>query len=157
MTFADLPWLPPVLVGLLFVGMWLLVTFLLGYASGWVTLAKFYRASQPFHGTNVRVRGARMGHGPLGSYRNVITVGVNPQGILLHKFFPFKISSPDLFVPWTDVTVTRGKWWFRDYVEFRFARAPAIPLRIFGMAGRGIQEATGTAWPQDASRDVLPR
>jgi hypothetical protein len=153
----DMPWLPPVAFLLLFVGMWLAVTYLLSYISGWVTFAKYYRATRPFNGANVRVRGAQMGRSLMGNFRNVLTVGVNTEGISLHLLFLFAINSPDLFVPWPDITVSRGRRWFMEYIEFRFKRAPDIPLRVFGRPGGEIQGAAGAKWPKEAPRDVVRR
>ena len=153
----DSPWTPLLFV-LFFVGMWLFVTFVIGYTSGWASLARIYRAVRPFEGARVRVRGAQMGRTMMsGTFRNVLTVGVNAEGIQLSVLVLFRISSPDLFIPWSDIAVSRGKWWFMDYVELRFNRAPDIPLRIFGAARDTIPAAAGVAWPRETPRDVAQR
>jgi hypothetical protein len=144
----------PVLPILFFIGMWLAVTFLLSYLSGWVSLKRHYLAAQPHIVARVRISAAQMGRfGSLGTMRNALTIGINPEGILLQLFILFRINSRDLFIPWRDITVTRGKSLFFDYIEFHFRREPSIPLRIYGKAGASIQTLAGVAWPRETPRD----
>ena len=73
----------------------------------------------------------------------------------LHMLFLFAINSPDLFVPWSDISVTRGRQFFFDYVELQFRQAPEIPLRIYGKSAERVQEAAGADWPERKSHDAL--
>ena len=61
----------------------------------------------------------------------------------MHMLFLFAINSPDLFVPWSDVSVTRGRQFFFDYIELKFRQAPGIPLRIYGASAERVVEAAG--------------
>jgi len=143
---------------LAFVGLWVGVTFLLSYISGWAFLAEHYRAGQPYTGRYVRVRSSQMGPlGPFGGARNALNVGVNPEGLHLRMFILFRINCRDLFIPWRDITVSRGKSYFQDYVEFHFRQAPRIGLRIFGKTAEVIQALAGPAWPPETMLDVVRR
>jgi hypothetical protein len=154
---APVPaWAPPLLVAACFVGLWLFVTWLISHTSGWVTLARIYRAENAATGIPVRLRAVRMGCSLLGQYRNVLTLWAGANGIQLHMLFLFAINSPDLFIPWSDITVTRGRQWFFDYVELRFRGAPEIPLRIYGEAAARVQEAAGADWPEVKARGAVP-
>ena len=143
---------------LFFIGVWLAVTFLLSYISGWAFLARHYRAAQPFAGRYERIRSSQMGpRGPFGSARNALYAGVDPQGLHLRMFILFRLNCRDLFIPWPDITVTRGKSFFTDFVELHFRQAPKIGLRIYGKAGGMIKTLAGPAWPAEAPQDVARR
>jgi hypothetical protein len=155
----DAPvWWPQFAAVLFFVGIWLAVTFLLSYVSGWAFLAGHYRAAQPFAGRYECIRFTQMGPlGPFGGARNALYAGVDAQGLHLRMLIIFRVNCRDLFVPWRDITVTRGKAYFADYVEFNFRAAPKIPLRIFGKAGEAIKALAGPAWPAEPPHDVVER
>ena len=97
-----------------------------------------------------------MGRNLLGQYRNVLTLWAGANGIQLHMLFLFAINSPDLFIPWSDITVTRGRQWFFDYVELRFRGAPEVPLRIYGEVAARVQEAGHAADANAANADQVP-
>lgn len=152
-TFLPQLWFP-----LFFAALWLGVTFLLSYISGWAFLAKHYRATLPYTGRYERLPQSQMGKfGIFGGARNAVYVGIEPNGLHLRMFVLFRINCRDLFIPWRDVSVRRGKALLRDYIEFRFAREPALGLRVFGQAGEVIQTLAGPAWPGFAAPDVVRR
>lgn len=148
MSAATSQWASPLLFAGLFAALWLAVTWLLSHTSGWVALARIYRADEAAAGIPVRISAARMGHGLLGQFRNVLTAWVSARGLHLHMQFLFRINSRDLLFPWADISVSRGRQFFIDYVELKFRRAPEIPLRIYGRAAALVQEAAGSDWPE---------
>jgi hypothetical protein len=151
-------WWPQLGVVLAFIGLWLGVTFLLSYISGWAFLAEHYRAARPFTGRYESVRSSQMGPlGPFGGARNALNVGVDPAGLHLRMFILFRLNCRDLFIPWRDITVSRGKSLFMDYVEFHFRQSPKIRVRIYGKAGEVIRALAGPAWPVEAPHDVVRR
>jgi len=95
-----------------------------------------------------------MGRSAIGQFRNVLTLWVGEQGLQLHMMFLFAINSRDLFFPWTDVSVSRGRRFFFDYVELHFRQAPDIPLRIYGKAAERVREAAGNNWPENKRADA---
>jgi hypothetical protein len=154
----SLWWWPQLAFVLFFACVWLGVTFLLSYISGWAFLARHYRAVSPFAGRYERVRASQMGPlGPFGGARNALYAGVDAQGLHLRMFVLFRVNCRDLFIPWTEISVTRGRAWFMDFVEFHFRQAPKIGVRIYGKAGEVIKALAGAAWPAEAPRDVAQR
>jgi hypothetical protein len=146
-------WTSPLVLAFAFAALWIGVSSLVSYLSGWVSLAQRYRATGEASGIPVRVGVARLGRSGIGRFRNVLTVWVGAGGLRLHLLFLFGINSRDLFVPWPDISVSRGRHFFADYVEFRFRGAPDIPLRIFGLAADQVRAAAGPHWPEDVARD----
>ena len=134
------------------------MTLLLSYISGWAFLAEHYRAARPFAGRYERLRSSQMGPlGPFGGARNALYLGVDPHGLHLRMFILFRLNCPDLFIPWREITVSRGKSFFLEYVEFHFRQVPKIGTRIYGKAGEVIRAMAGAAWPAEAARDVIQR
>ena len=151
-------WARPLAVLLMFAGVWLAITYLLSYISGWAFLAKHYRAARPFAGRYERIRSSQMGPlGPFGGARNALNVGVDEEGLHLRMFILFRLNCRDLFIPWRDITVSRGKSFFADFVDFHFRQTPKVGVRIYGKAGEVIRALAGPAWPAAAPRDVVPR
>jgi hypothetical protein len=151
-------WWPQVAIVLAFPAMWLAVTFLLSYISGWAFLAEHYRSRRPFMGRYERIRSSQMGPlGPFGGARNALNVGIDPHGLHLRMFILFRLNCRDLFIPWREITVSRGKSFFVDFIEFHFSQAPKIGVRIYGKAGEVIRALAGPAWPAEAPRDVVQR
>jgi len=143
---------------LAFVGLWVGVTFLLSYISGWAFLAEHYRAGRPYAGRYERIRSSQMGPlGPFGGARNALNVGIDHEGLHLRMFILFRLNCRDLFIPWRDITVSRGRSMFVDFVEFHFRQAPKIAVRIYGKAGEVIQALAGPAWPGEMPREVVQR
>jgi hypothetical protein len=145
-------------IALAFILLWLAVTFLLSYISGWAFLAEHYRAAQPYAGRYERIRSSQMGPlGPFGGARNALNVGIDHEGLHLRMFILFRLNCRDLFIPWRDITVSRGRSMFVDFVEFHFRQAPKIAVRIYGKAGEVIQALAGPAWPGEMPREVVQR
>ena len=88
---------------------------------------------------------------------NAINIGVNAQGIELRMVFLFRINCPNLYIPWPDIRISRGKFWIMRYVEFEFLKVPGSSMRIFGKAAQRIQFAAGTAWPERSATGTLTR
>jgi hypothetical protein len=154
--FIDMPWLAPLLGALFFVALWTAIAYAISFHIGWPALARHYRASQPFEGARVHVRHAQFERRLLGGgVNNAINIGVNAQGIEIRMFFLFRFNCPNLFVPWSDIRIGRGKFWFMRYVEFEFAKIPGSSVRIFGKAARRIQDAAGGAWPERITSDPI--
>ena len=75
----------------------------------------------------------------------------------MRMFILFRLNCRDLFIPWRDITVSRGRSMFVDFVEFHFRQAPKIAVRIYGKAGEVIQALAGPAWPGEMPREVVQR
>ena len=84
-------------------------------------------------------------------------VGIDPHGLHLRMFILFRLNCRDLFIPWSEITVSRGRSFFMDFVEFEFRQVAKIHVRIFGKAGDAIKALAGPAWPAEAPPDVVRR
>jgi hypothetical protein len=155
--FIDAPWIVPLVFAVLFVALWTAIAYAIGFQIGWPELARHYRATQSIAVKRVPVRHAQFGRRLAAGVNNAINIGVNAQGIEIRMVFLFRFNCPTLFVPWSDIRVGRGKFWFMRYVEFEFAKVPGSSVRIFGKAAQRIQEAAGAAWPERITIDPIQR
>jgi hypothetical protein len=118
---------------------WLFVNYLLGYLSGWISLAREYRVSEPFSGRQWKFKSGFIGPAlGLGSLRNCLNIGVNSAGLYVSLLFPFRPGKPPFFVPWNEITVKNEQVLFLKFVVFRFARVPSVTLRVYEHLGKEI-------------------
>jgi hypothetical protein len=126
----------------LFVLGWLFVTGLLAYLSGWVALAGRFRANGSVDGERFQFSSGSLGRKFLPvSYGNCLFVTVNPQGLRLSIFLPFRFLSPPLYIPWADIdSITERRILFFDVVTFTI-RDSWARLSLRGAPGRRAKEA----------------
>jgi len=83
------------------------------------------------------------------SFRNVVEVDVDSQGLYLATFPLFRVGFPPLHIPWQDISVKPGKLLFWNYAEFRFRQAPSVFLQLPADLARKMAAEVGDAWPVD--------
>lgn len=134
----------PAVIPLLFIGMWAFVSFMAAHVGGWQELAAIYRSWDPFDGRRWGSQSARMRWGA--AYNNILAFAVNPAGLRLSVFVPFRLAHPPLFVPWAEITAENKRAWFRPWVELHFARASGVPLVISKRLAERIAAEVGGAF-----------
>lgn len=126
----------------LFGAIWLGAVAALAWASGWQALAERFRSARPVDGERFRFVTGWIGASksfPV-HYRGALFITVSGEGFLLSMFFPFRLGSPPLFIPWTEVeSVTEEAAWFVDRAVVRLRGSPTI-IRIGGRAGQRMAE-----------------
>lgn len=126
-----------------FVGIWFFLCNIIGYTSGWWSLARSYRHNGHFDGKCRRFRNVRMNSGNYGT----MTVGADARGLYLAAFFLFRPGHPPLFIPWADVTVILVKGWFwTRYLELTFVMTPGVRLQIPEKYGKQLAADANRAW-----------
>jgi hypothetical protein len=87
------------LFGVVFVFVWVAISFQLSIMGGWAKLAKHYRFTGRLPDS---IKKLHMGSGRIGniSYNNTLRVAVSRSGIVLKVFFMFRIGHPCLQIPW---------------------------------------------------------
>jgi len=134
-----------VLSPLYFLCLWMLVGVIVSLVGGWFSLARVYRTRAAFTGAKWRMQSARMRW--LMNYNNVLTIGVNQQGLYLASMFLFRFLHPPLLVPWSEIKVRRSKGWVFEYVTLTLGHELAIPLRIRGKLAAKLRESAVNCWP----------
>jgi len=135
-------WLP-FLFPVFFAAMWLFVTTLLAYASGWRALARRYRAASPKVPWTVP-----WGSGyfnwfgfPIG-FGNCLNVGVTPHGVAMRPMLIFAVASPRLEIPWEEIGECRSWRLFGIFPRFSFVTAdPRVKITLVGRAALVLDQA----------------
>ncbi len=136
----------PELFFVAFVGLWIGISFVVARIGGWARLATFYRLSGSFSGECWRFQSGEL-RWKMG-YNNCLTVGVDPAGLYLSVFFLFRFGHPNLFIPWSDISVTPGRRGFLSiYTEVRFRQAPEIPFRVNERLAQRMMKSAGSSRP----------
>jgi hypothetical protein len=126
----------------LFALLWVTITGLLAILGGWASLATYFRAGGAVEGERFRFVSGSMGARFLPvHYGNCLFVTVNETGFRLSIFFPFRLLSPPLFIPWNAVaSVALKRFLFFRYVVVHLRdQWPRISIR--GGAGQRIEQA----------------
>lgn len=97
---------PPILFVILFpvffVGMWLLVNFILAHVSGWAALAERFAApgGEPPAGRKFSAQSGMIG---VVNFNGCLTVIAASEGLYLSVWRVFRFKKPPLFIPWRDM------------------------------------------------------
>ncbi len=140
---------------LFFVGLWLVVTGLLGLLSGWFVLMKRFPDQEGAPLITLAGQSGSMGVGV--NMRGVLTLAACEQGlrVSINRFLgPF--SRPFL-APWGELNVGSEKVLFGTMTRLQFAAPPVGVLLIADRTAQRLANASGGKWPvaaPGASRDA---
>jgi len=123
------------LLPIFFIGLWVVVCFLIAVIGGWSSLAKHYQSQTDFSGKKWHFQSGRLG---LSNYSSCLTIGSNYHGLYLAVFPLFRVGHPPLLIPWSDITTAEHKGWLFSYRDFAFAKVPSIKLRVLRRLGDRI-------------------
>jgi hypothetical protein len=133
--------------------LWLVITALVGYISGWTTLAKHYRLNSTFVGQRWRMQSAQMRW--LANYNNCLTLGSNESGLYLSILPLFRFRHPPLLIPWEEISLSRKRLFFFEYMRLSLGRELGIPLLLRPRTADKLKWAAGDRWPMEADYSRL--
>lgn len=137
-----------------FVGLWLFIITILRYVSGWAALAKQYEFSGTFEGQSWKWQSGMMRRT---NFNNCLTIGSSFRGLYLALIAPLRFKSPPLLVPWSEITISRRKFFLVEAVCLELGRELKIPLCIRASLAENLQRSAGASWPaQSADLSVNP-
>jgi hypothetical protein len=110
-----------------FLGIWCGVLQLLSLVSGWKTLARLYPAEVVPSDPTFRFQSAQFG---LAGYNNCLNLTVSYASLCLVPVLPLRIGHAAICVPWRDIQVEPGRMFFARIGKLRFAKEPAITIRL---------------------------
>jgi len=125
--------------------LWLAVTTMLGFVSGWYFLMRRY----PDFSEDVLCIFARKwgSSGPV-RMRSILTLGVCPSGLRIGMMRIFGVFCRDFFVPWNELSVTRKDVIFWKTAKLSFG-LPAIGyLVVAAEVADRLACAAGSRWPE---------
>lgn len=129
----------------LFVAMWFGVTGLLAHFGGWAYFGQKYKSNRLIEGERFRFASGSMGHRifPV-NYGNCLFVTVNPQGVRISIFLPFRFQSPPLYFPWSDVeSVVEKRFLFLFPHAVVTIRNHWPRISLWGGVGKAVMRSYG--------------
>lgn len=95
---------------------------------GWQQLAQSYKANTQFVGTRLNFQAAIINNS--GKYSGTINIGVNPSGLHLCCIILLRPGHPPLFIPWSEISVSRYQENSQYTIQLQTTKQPSIPIRI---------------------------
>ena len=122
----------PVAIAIFVVVVWCLTSYLIGIMTGWLALARRFRAqSEPYGDAKVV--------GPFfytiymrywTHYSSVIRLTAATDVLYASVLFPFRIGHPPLRIPWNEIRFGQGRRFMSTYVVLTLGNEEQIPMRI---------------------------
>lgn len=119
--------------------MWLFVSLLMSYLSGWQGLAKRYRATGDFDGPVWHRQSGQFG---MVGLRNVLHLGANHQGLSLSMMILFRFGYAPLFIPWSDIVASPKKKWFLHGMQYRLGGPTGPTLWVRADLAERVRQAS---------------
>jgi hypothetical protein len=128
--------------------LWFAVTMLLSFLSGWFGLMERY----PDHAEDPLVALVNQS-GSLGraSMSRILKLSICPSGLrigIMRIFGPF---SRDFFVPWSEISVTRGNRFFWKVAKLSFGWPSNGSLTVPAEVADRLARTAGNLWPESGS------
>ena len=140
------------------VGLWIGMGALMGLQSGWYGLARrFPDRSDPAVAT-FKYRSGWFKAAI--AFNGILNLSVCRTGLRVGVVRIFGPFSKDFFVPWDEVTVTRGRQWLQPSARLQLAEAGSLSVRA--PLANMLAVAAGERWPEPGpfpteTRAALPR
>jgi hypothetical protein len=129
-----------------FLFLWTLVPIVIGYVSGWASLAGQFRFRDNFSGSRWSWQSGQMRF--MMNYNRCLTVGASEQGLYLAMNPPFALGHPPLLIPWSEVSVMPQRTLFFPGTRFQLGREEnPVPLWVRQTLAERLKGAAGNAWP----------
>ena len=136
-----LRWIPYVFP-FFFVGMWLLITTLLGFLSGWFSLQEWYAddsGDEPV--LTLGWQSGMMGVGV--NLNNVLTLAAKPSGLSIRIWRIFGPFQKPLLIPWSEITAEASRSFFTQLVKLGLGNPPNGRLKISAATWSKLVAAAG--------------
>ena len=142
------PWLFILLFPVFFAVLWLFVTGLLAYLSGWRSLARSYRGHPSAPADGVRMGSASMARWlvPV-HFRNILNVTIGSDGLGLSLFPLFAAACPPLLVPWSEMRECRAWNALGSFARFQF-KVGGVTVTLRGRAAAVVRDHVAQSNPR---------
>ncbi len=135
----------PVVFPVFFVAMWLVVSTILGFASGWFRLMQAYPDRSEI--ARLKLSGLSGSMGGV-SMRSILSISVCPSGLrfgMMRLFGPF---SRDFFIPWEAMQVTRGERFFWKFAKILLGQPRLGTVSVSAEIADQLARASNGRWPE---------
>lgn len=115
--------------------------------TGWHRLAERFSLEGDFPAERWRFKSATARYGS--NYNNCLTIAANPMGFYMAMLLGFRVGHPPLFIPWTEIAISRKRVLFWNIVQFRIGRENPVMFGFRENFADQIRLAAGASWPQE--------
>jgi hypothetical protein len=122
-------YLIPLAFPVAFATLWLGITWLIGWTSGWHDLARRFPDRPGPYRAQFSWRSGYMGRFNA-QFRSVLTLGVRNDGLRVSLLWPFAAFNKPFFVPWDQIAAETKEWMFFTGAQLTFGRPPVGTLTI---------------------------
>jgi sporulation protein YlmC with PRC-barrel domain len=116
----------PYLIPIIGISMWLFLSAVFAFTSGWWSLAQYFPASERPDGERILGQVKQIGLIPENHVTHMI---VSPSGLYLYESILFKFLHPALLIPWSEVHhvgTIKMLWW----QTYQFDLASITSIRV---------------------------
>jgi hypothetical protein len=115
----------------LIIPFWFVSGYIGAYFSGWMMLARVYKKDPDKHSNGKTQLLSLFGSGLL-NYGNCVFISADVDGLYLSMIFFFRAGYDSLFIPWSDITISRGTYFiFFDTINFVFKGNPGTVYYVY--------------------------
>ena len=124
-----------------------LVLLFISRLGGWTLLARRFAAREEFYGQTWGWQSAQFRCWC--NYNHCLTIGANEQYLYLSVQVPFRLGHPNLLIPWHEIEVETGKYFFGfyDMAKLRVGIQERVTIRVFGATVDHLRQGAGPGWP----------
>lgn len=128
--------------------LWLAVTVILGFVSGWYSLMRRFpdRLETPLR--TFKNQSGSMG--PVGA-RSLLTLSVCPGGLRIGMMRIFGPFSKDFYVPWSEMSVVRRDRFLWKAARIAFGNPSVGSLTLTADLADRLARVAGKSWPEPGS------
>jgi hypothetical protein len=133
----------PIWLPFQFIGLWLFVCALFAVISGWVFLARRYRATDRPEGKKVRGQVKQIGIVP---EREVTHMIVSRSGLYLYESILFRFLHPPLLIPWPDIRLKKEfktLWWYYYRLNLGSITTITVTRKAYNEMRQHMKEKSG--------------
>ena len=139
--------LSPFLLPASFVGLWLIASTALGFASGWFRLQQRYPPSGERPLITLRGRSGSMGMGV--GLSGILTLAACPTGLRISIWKIFAPFQRPIFVPWKDVRASPSRSLFAPTVQLSFGLPEMGSLKVDARSWERLHDAAADSNAQE--------
>ncbi len=127
----------------MFIGMWVLISYTLSAMGGWKGFANCYSENDTFVGEKWYMQSIKVG---LVNYGSCVTLGANMQSLYMAVLLPFRLGHPPLSIPYSDIEGIEAKGLVFSYVDLKFAQGSTSKVRLSKKQADRLEKSSGETW-----------
>lgn len=135
-----------VLVPMAIVAMFAVILATISRLGGWQRLAEIYSAQTMPRGRQFSMQSVQLRR--WAGYNHCIHFAADESGLWMGCMWPFSFQHPQLYFPWSDVSLANIRvLGIIPVTQIQLRQVPSVPLRISQKLAQRLQVAAGNSWP----------